>query len=826
MRVILRSAMIPNPTVLGWLVWCVTCHEALTGQFVRRQVSQLQRVDTCSDAFAGTLLHRTTQMAKQHAACAAVGNWGNVVTSFAPEHLVITSNSLLAMWHLPWLHTAHWDYLSYLLHTLGKDDVEIGTLRGLDCTLLFQFALVFKTLVTIIAHGAWDAVNTDFRYIVGEFTDEASPSKTKAVELMQQIAVVLTGDLVDGISFSLFGLLQWLGAVLKFQRRRERRQQEGRLLPCRLLPKSGAANRTSIAENWRVLLEELVSCLVRRQLYDKDQIISKPLAWILTLGQQYWGPLHIAMAAASGQEPYLLPLPQAKQPEPQRQRAPQDLPLVELCATARQQHELHKIAGHGTAPIATDTFLASSSQRDGARLTVVAVATGLRNGADSARPTPNKFAYLLEFLIYAEKPRGECTHRGRCQDKNRTLYTCGPHAAILPEVSMRKWRCIFHSSTEPQQDASAVSFFRQAATIRCPVPSDVSLENFSKLQLQADPPYEGARSWRIPVEVCRKRAPDAAEHLSCRDCSSGTEKCEEAACKVKTSTRRLAICMQPAWDMIDLERRVPGLVRTFLRYYRLLGAESFTFYDCDGSFAQHPEIIDLLAAGKLKYFPRFMKAVSQLLDEAWNRRLVKGLTGSRASFMQELMLNHCVLNYRGSADLVLLGDKDVFLAFGPSVPVSSAGCWPEAARTQSCCSASGRDGREAGCWTGSRSFPKCCMEYLPQKAAQSPWQAFVEGHSPSFWRAVGTVAMSVCEFIAPASVQHQQDVPDWAFSSHLWRPRKCESQHYHLVNPWRFMSQNSEWVRLRPGSVRYYADSETVRALHLVNLHGTRWGGT
>ena len=36
------------------------------------------------------------------------------------------------------------------------------------------------------------------------------------------------------------------------------------------------------------------------------------------------------------------------------------------------------------------------------------------------------------------------------------------------------------------------------------------------------------------------------------------------------------------------------------------------------------------------------------------------------------------------------------------------------------------------------------------------------------------------------------------------------------------MSQNAEWVRLRPGSVRYYVDSESARAMHLVNLHKVR----
>ena len=634
------------------------------------------------------------------------------------------------------------------------------------------------------------------------------------------VSIWYTGGPRD-VTVSIFGLFQWLSTLLTLQRRRDRRLS-GAICPFRAHAQRPTRNATSKGSLWRFMLHDLMSCLKSRGLFEGDRP-SKPLAWILTLGRQYWRPLHTAMAVAAGREPYLLPMPRATQPKLER------IPLVELCSTARQQHELRLFASSRTATMPVETPLVSARQRDGSRLTVVAVASGILNSADTG-PVPYKSTYLLEFLIYAEKPRGECTRRSRCHGKNRTLYTCGPHAAILPEVSIRKWRCVFYASKEPEQDASAVCFFRQAATIRCPVPSDISLasaDSSSLVELQADPPYEGAESWRIRVDVCAKPAP-------VRETLDGTlqgEPAPGASLDGDDIASRLAICIQPAWDMVDLERRVPGLVQTFLRYYRLLGADGFTFYDCDGSFADHPEILELLAVGRLKYFPHFTKAVSQLLDEAWNSDALIGTTGSKGGFMQELTLNHCVLNYRGTAGFVLIGAMDVFLAFGPSAPLftPSTSCWTDSETTAACCSGTGANGTrrvlyhgQTQCWQGSRTFSKCCLEYRPQAPTESPWPAFLRSRSEDFWRAVGTVALGVCEFAVPSHLPRLQRGPDWSFLSHIWRPRSCEAQFYHLVNPWRFMSQNAEWVRLRPGSVRYFVDAETVRAMHFVNLHKVR----
>ncbi|CAE7219166.1 unnamed protein product [Symbiodinium natans] len=714
------------------------------------------------------------------------------------------------------------DYVSYLLHTLGNDDAEAGTQRELACSLLVQCVLIFKTLVVLIGHDSWELAWTDFRHVVEEFIDATSPLSQKSAELMGHIASVLLTDIPNEMTLSIFGMLQWLSTVLNFPKRGGKRRVAQSTRPC-LPAKSQAWNHTLKEGKWRILLEELVSCLIKQQLYTRGSI-SRPLAWVLDLGRRYWAPLHVAMAEAAGTEPYLLPFPSALQPRPPAHRDPRRLPLAELCATGRQQRQLQRSAVGGV-PLPTESPMVSDSayQRDGTRLTVVTVATGLPNSADSERPSSDGLAYLLDFLIYVERPRGECIRRGRCGDKNRTVYTCGPHAAILPEVSLRKWRCLFPTGKERWVDAYAVSFFRQAATIRCPVPSDVSLslEGPLLVELQADSPYAGAEAWKIAADVCAKLSEGAGAEAP--DAVVAEDAADAAA--------RLAICVQPAWDMPDLERSVPRLIETFLRYYQLLGADSFTFYDFDGSFASHPEIVGLLATGKLKYFPRFMKAVSELLEDAWNLKLVKGQTGSRASFIQELTLNHCVLNYRSAADFVLLADKDVFLAFGPSIPVfpQARGCWRDAGTTSTCCSGTGPHARgrvhfhgKTPCWEGSRTFSKCCLEYMPEAPMPSPWPEFLKSRSPEFWRAVGTIALGVCEFAVPSSLNTSQTGSGWSFSSHIWRPKSCESQYYHLVSPWRFMSQNSEWVRLRPGSVRYYVDSEAARAMHLVNLHKVR----
>ena len=576
------------------------------------------------------------------------------MTSFAPEIIISTTASKPA-WHLPWIRTAHWDYVSYTLHTLG--DVDIGAASAAECVLLSGMMHTFTRLVHVVGENAWGMVKHLNLNIFEEFVDESSPRVRRSFEVLDQINSVLVASRVEYGVVSLFGMLQWFSALLTFQRRREMRRLGSALRPCRPFERNSAVNTSNSGRSsslWRHMLEQLMTCLIHRQLFNKGQP-SKPLSWILTLGLHYWGPLHIAMAEAAGREPYLLPFPRIAPPPPPADRNLQRLRLVELCVTAKQQRQLRSFAAGGVMQLSMETRLVLASQRDGARLAVVTVATGLPISIDSEMHLSDQ-PNLMDFLVYAEKPRGECLHRGRCWDKNRTVYTCGPHAAMLPEVSMRKWWCLFPTSKKRRVDAYAVSFFRQAATIRCPLPSDVSLSLESPLivELQADPPYAGAEAWRIAVDVCLKPG-SADDELGAASHAAGI-------------AARLGICIQPAWDMMDLERSVPHLIRTFLRYYQLLGADSFTFYDLDGSFASHPEVVALLATGKLKYFPRFMKAVSELLHDAWNSDMLVGSTGSKGGFMQELTLNHCVLNMRGSADFVLIGAMDVFLAFGPSTP--------------------------------------------------------------------------------------------------------------------------------------------------------------
>eukprot|EP00747_Dinoflagellata_sp_TGD_P223662 gnl/TRDRNA2_/TRDRNA2_95294_c0_seq2.p1 gnl/TRDRNA2_/TRDRNA2_95294_c0~~gnl/TRDRNA2_/TRDRNA2_95294_c0_seq2.p1 ORF type:complete len:122 (+),score=6.50 gnl/TRDRNA2_/TRDRNA2_95294_c0_seq2:231-596(+) len=44
----------------------------------------------------------------------------------------------------------------------------------------------------------------------------------------------------------------------------------------------------------------------------------------------------------------------------------------------------------------------------------------------------------------------------------------------------------------------------------------------------------------------------------------------------------------------------------------------------------------------------------------------------------------------------------------------------------------------------------------------------------------------------------------------------------HLVKPTQVLTQNFEWVKLRPGSGTYFAPPERARILHLVNTHALR----
>ena len=785
---------------------CKCIQRVVTSQYLSRQGSQLHRVDVC--AFEpDSLVYQAFQKSRRSCERRLIGTWHHVVTSFAPESIISPDLPETPAWHFTWLKIPHWDYISHIFHTLGTRGVDV------EMMLLSSMILVFTKLIVLSGHDAWGTLRSMKRDLVEEATDEASTLFAKSDQWMNYVATIWTDTRVADFAVSIFGMMQWLSTVLSFQRRRELRPP-GQMRPCRPYRpgNAGDAGNTSTGRLWRPILEHLFLCLRNRQLFEGDHT-AKPLAWILTMGRLHWGPLHMAMAEAADLEPYLLSFPSIELPQ-LPQLDPNHAPLVELCATAQQQEQLRKLAIQNPALLPSETTLASALQHDGVRITVVAVATGLPNAADPSGPLSNQSRYLLEFLVWAEKPHGECARSGACREKNRTLYTCGPHAAILPEVSMRRWRCIFRASPASTQSAHAVNFFRQAATIRCPIPADLSLTSRGGpllVELEADPPYEGAVRWRIAVEVCSKGS-DAGGS----DVDSGGD------------FSRLAICIQPAWDMRDLETGVPRLVQTFLRYYQLLGADGFTFYDYDASFARHPDVLDLLAAGKLKYFPNFMKGVSELLDEAWKSKIVKGLTGSRASFMQELTLNHCVLNYRGAADLVLLGDKDVFLAFGPSVPAFPTGCWQDAGTTAACCSGTGPNATRVlyhgptECWHGFRTFAKCCLEYSPEAPTRSPWPDFIRSRPVRFWKSVGTVAMGVCEFAVPSYLPRAQRGPNWSFSSHIWRPRDCNAQYYHLVNPWRFMSQNSEWVRLRPRSVRYYVDPEALRAMHLVNLHKER----
>lgn len=303
---------------------------------------------------------------------------------------------------------------------------------------------------------------------------------------------------------------------------------------------------------------------------------------------------------------------------------------------------------------------------------------------------------------------------------------------------MRKWRCAFGDA--PLMEATAVSVFRQAATIRCPVPLGVSLTRRLRVRLQAD--VHGRYSaWQTEVDLCPVFPSNHSHHSNLRSTKPAD-----------AHSLSLAVCTAPAWDMRDLERSVPGLTQTFLRYYTLFGASDITFYDYDGTFAQHRDFQDFLAAGNLRYFPYFAHGVSKLLGEFWNSGALVGSTGSKSGFMQELSLSHCILNYRGLADLVLISSMDAFLVVGSVGSAFASTCWDRPELAKACCSAPSNSSMEAAmyakCWRKSRSFSKCCLELKHPQHPQplNPWQSFLQSRSKNFWRIqrlLGTIELRV-----------------------------------------------------------------------------------
>lgn len=126
------------------------------------------------------------------------------------------------------------------------------------------------------------------------------------------------------------------------------------------------------------------------------------------------------MAKDSGATPYVLSLPNTVG------NIPSDpLPRVELCTTAWHRHRLKEWSLEGGSRPVPPWHGISAAQPDRAIFTVTAAAAVASPASGSLEPPKH---FLLEFLVYAERPHGE-------QDGNQSVYICGAHAAILPEAT-------------------------------------------------------------------------------------------------------------------------------------------------------------------------------------------------------------------------------------------------------------------------------------------------------------------------------------------------------------------------------------------------------
>ena len=768
--------------------------------------TDLQTIDVCDEN--PSLVLESFHEAIRLQGCRVLHTWDVLVASFAPERFIIgRARDLTPYWDLPRMNVLKYNYVVEIMpqlilgHSLTEAPSDSEAQGIAECQLTTMMVFAFIKLVHFVqqhsaAHLLPLVYEADRYQLLPEFIDE-NHYPHRSISLMNHVQAILQEGRVRENSVSIFGMLQWLSTILKLQKWRHTK-----IRPCHRPPVL-LRNETS----WHVSLQHLQACFYARGAYHGG-FLSKSIAWMLSVGQHFWAPLHLKMAKEAGQEAYLLSRPQAE-PHVSRQHDPEHFPLVELCATQQHQKNLHTWSKTGLpwSSCRLDSPVMSAVQPDHARLIVVAVATGIlpMTYSESGNRRSN---FLLEFVLHAEKPSGECV-QDQCD--SLSFHRCRHYAAILPEASMRKWRCIFSNQNQTDNvEASAVVIFRQAATLRCPVPLEFSLDFIhpTTVWIEADPPHDGLKQWQLAVKICP----------------------QQPSFSPPSSSLRLAVCIQPLWDIFGLERRLPKILQTFLRYHHLLGAEHFTIYDYDDSLADHPEILTFLAAGKLKYFPSFPKAVSELMDAALKSGKVPGgHTGSISDFVQELYANQCLLNYRGRADFVLIGSADEYLALGPSSPTFASKCWPRSKAARVCCSGGNMtksfvyNGKREECWEQMRSFSKCCLNLKPTaRKTDNPWQTFLQSHSPRFWRNLGSVQLNVCEYAMPTGTLVHSRGPKWYLMAHLWRPNGCGTQFYHLINPWRVLSQNREWIRLQPGASRYIPSVETARVLHLVNLHRER----
>lgn len=110
--------------------------------------------------------------------------------------------------------------------------------------------------------------------------------------------------------------------------------------------------------------------------------------------------------------------------------------------------------------------------------------------------------------------------------------------------------------------------------------------------------------------------------------------------------KRTALCTQQAWDLPGLERRVPGHVEFWFRYYSdYLGVDLIYFYDFDGSFEDLGILQELRKKEKLYY----EKAIASIppLPELFD---MAGYKTSTTHLAQALVQQHCWQHARQTAD--------------------------------------------------------------------------------------------------------------------------------------------------------------------------------
>merc|ERR1711990_1351341 len=97
-------------------------------------------------------------------------------------------------------------------------------------------------------------------------------------------------------------------------------------------------------------------------------------------------------------------------------------------------------------------------------------------------PDPDNLAGAgLEWLIFVEHP---CL----AGKEHNVVQVCGHHFASLAEANFRTWTCHFQTREGiVEKTAVAISYYRQALSLRCDVPKGIDLYKRRDVVLKAFP---------------------------------------------------------------------------------------------------------------------------------------------------------------------------------------------------------------------------------------------------------------------------------------------------------------------------------------------------